>query len=154
MKLLLNNLDGVLRVIPDSAIGRTSQPWFVPDFGHNWTAHYALAARIGRLGKGISPKYAERYIDGVTLLWVPESKNGGVLADFMDGAVVCGLWIPPLPEHIDAFGGLLHRVSEFATLKTGDVIANIISGQPQAVVRDTHISKCLNGKEVLSFNVK
>jgi len=154
MKLLLQNTDGSLRVIPDSAIGRTHQPWFVPDFGHDWTSRYALAARIGRLGKGIAPKYVERYVDGITLLWVPECSDGGVLADFMDGAVVCGLWMSPQQEHIAVLGELLCRVSKFATLKTGDVIANIIPEQPQSIEQDTHVCKTLNEKEVLSFNVK
>ena len=52
-------------------MARNRQPWFVPDFGDNWQWSVALAVRISRLGKCIQPKFASRYYDARTLLWLP-----------------------------------------------------------------------------------
>lgn len=153
MKLILKDHQGNLRVIPDSAIGRTSQPWFVPDFGSGWRARRALAVRVGRLGKCIAPAYFSRYIDAMTLLWVPESDAHPECADFMDSAVVCGKWCDP-DKDADRLAELLSTVSRHATLKTGDIVAMTLEGEPEAIVPDTHVSADINGNEALSFNVK
>lgn len=53
--------------IPDSAILRTGNPFFVPDFDAEFHAFPSLCLRVGRLGKGIAPRFADRYIDGWTM---------------------------------------------------------------------------------------
>lgn len=49
----------------DSSLLRSGNPFFIPDFDDNFRAYASVVYRIGRLGKSISPRFAERYIDGV-----------------------------------------------------------------------------------------
>lgn len=155
MKLLLRELDGKVRVIADSAIARNNQPWFLPDVGSNWRWHTALAFRISRLGKNIASKFADRYVDAVTLLWVPVADNLEVgHCDYMDGAVVCGEWMPyngALPEHIAAD---LVEYTKCATVKNGDIIALVTAEEARQVSVDSHISLSYHNQEVLKFNIK
>lgn len=48
--------------IPDSSILRTGQPFFIPDFSDEFRVFPSIAIKIGRLGKGIAERFAERYI--------------------------------------------------------------------------------------------
>lgn len=57
--------DPVWTVMSPSAILQGGNPYFVPDFDSKFQARPALAIRIGKLGKGIAPRFAHRYIDGV-----------------------------------------------------------------------------------------
>ena len=52
---------------PDSAYQRNRRPFFLPDFSNQVEYETELVFRIGRLGKGISEKFAARYIDAVTV---------------------------------------------------------------------------------------
>lgn len=49
----------------DSSILRSGNPFFVPDFDSRFMAYPSVVYRIGRLGKSIAPRFAERYIDGI-----------------------------------------------------------------------------------------
>lgn len=53
--------------IPDSSLLRSGQPFFVPDFAEEFRAMPSAVFRIGRLGKGIAPRFASRYVDAVTM---------------------------------------------------------------------------------------
>ena len=53
--------------IPDSSISRTGQPFFVPDFSSEFRLLPTVVFRISRLGKGIAPRFAGRYIEGATM---------------------------------------------------------------------------------------
>lgn len=151
MKLLLKS-DNAVRVIADSAIARNSQPWFLPDFGENWRWRTALAFRIGKLGKNVASRFADRYLDAVTLLWVAEADGFGA-CDYMDGAVVCGNWIP-LNEVPEAAASLLADVTCSATIKHGDILAIMNPGESTPISINDHISLSLDETEVLNFNVK
>lgn len=54
-------------MLPDSSIVRTDNPWFIPDFDTEFILLPAIAVRIDRLGKSISPKFARRYYNEATL---------------------------------------------------------------------------------------
>lgn len=92
-------------LIPDSAVTPSGMPVFLPPFDSAWELAIGPAFRIGRLGKTIAPKFAARYIDGMTLgAWaIPVDllrvlqANGqptGLLSTF-DGALTLGQWQPP-----------------------------------------------------------
>lgn len=49
------------RVLPDSALLKSRNPFFVPDFPGTISATPALAVRICRLGKSIPARFATRY---------------------------------------------------------------------------------------------
>lgn len=149
MKLLLSDFLGRIHVIPDSAIGRDSQPWFLPDFGTDWRGYEAVAVRISRLGKGIAPKFADRYVDAITTLWVAEADNVAAI-DFMDGRVVTGKWLPLEPDaNISQHLAMIVEVSKYATLKNGDIIAIAIPNSENAINVGKHISN-----PYLNFNIK
>lgn len=140
------------RVIADSAIGRPVMPWFIPDFGENWRWRRATGVRIGRLGKGIAPKFAERYIDGMTAFFVAEA-DGCATLDFMDNSVVIGSWLEP--EGVgETLPRLLVEASRYATLKTGDVIALLDPAPAEPITAGGQISLSLNSKETLKLNLK
>ena len=54
-------------VMPESSVLRSGNPFFVPDFDTEFKAYPSLCLRIGRLGKGIAPRFVSRYIDGWTM---------------------------------------------------------------------------------------
>lgn len=151
MKLLLET-DNTLRLIADSAIGRNLQPWFLPDSGENWRGRFALGFRVGKLGKNVPPKFAPRHFDAMTLIWVPEADRFDCL-DFMDGAVVCGKWLP-IEQLPDRAADLLAKTSAWSTMKTGDIIAYTLPVPATPININQHISNTLNNEEVLNFNIK
>lgn len=53
--------------LPDTALLKDSRPFFVPDFTQHCTRQLSLVVRISRLGKSISPRFARRYWDAVTI---------------------------------------------------------------------------------------
>ncbi|MGL5938045.1 MAG: fumarylacetoacetate hydrolase family protein [Phocaeicola sp.] len=52
---------------PDSALLKESKPFFIPDFSEQIEYETELVVRISRLGKHISPRFAHRYYDAVTV---------------------------------------------------------------------------------------
>lgn len=52
-------------LISASGILQGGNPYFVPDFSDRFEARIALAIRIGKLGKGIAPRFVDRYVDAV-----------------------------------------------------------------------------------------
>ena len=57
----------VIFMKPDSAILRNRRPFFLPDHLGRVDYETELVVRINRLGKSISARFADRYIDAVTL---------------------------------------------------------------------------------------
>lgn len=55
----------VWTLISPSAILQGGNPYFVPDFASRFEAWPALALRIGKLGKGVAPRFASRYVEAV-----------------------------------------------------------------------------------------
>lgn len=49
------------RLLADSSMMRTNNPFFVPEFDGGVLGHPALAFRASRLGKSIAPRFAQRY---------------------------------------------------------------------------------------------
>ena len=52
-------------LMADSSVIRTNKPFFVPHFAKEFTGHAAIAMHIGRLGKHIAPRFANRYCDAI-----------------------------------------------------------------------------------------
>ena len=52
---------------PDSALLKDGKPFFIPDFTKQCDYEVELVVRICRLGKNISPRFAHRYYDAVTV---------------------------------------------------------------------------------------
>lgn len=52
---------------PDSALVRDGKPFFLPDFSTRIEYEFSVVVRVDRLGKCISPKFAHRYYQEVTV---------------------------------------------------------------------------------------
>lgn len=52
-------------VVSASAMLQGGNPYFVPDFAEVFEARQAIALRIGKLGKGIAPRFAHRYVESI-----------------------------------------------------------------------------------------
>jgi 2-keto-4-pentenoate hydratase/2-oxohepta-3-ene-1,7-dioic acid hydratase in catechol pathway len=52
---------------PDSSLLKNNKPFFLPDFSKNIHYEVEMVVKISKLGKGISPKFASRYYDEITL---------------------------------------------------------------------------------------
>lgn len=91
---------GVLpaRLVADSAVIRNNRPVFIPDFARErWMVDVRPAVHIGRLGKFISRRFAERYVEGFSLVACVRPDGGSLpdaLTDSFDGAVTVGEMIP------------------------------------------------------------
>lgn len=55
--------EAIWTLLSPSSILQGGNPYFVPDFASRFEARTALALRVGKLGKGIAPRFAYRYID-------------------------------------------------------------------------------------------
>lgn len=70
--------------IPDSALLRNRQPWFLPDFAEDFRLYPTVIYRVSRLGKGISRRFAGRYIDRWT------AGCAAVATDLLHSLRACG----------------------------------------------------------------
>lgn len=94
----------IIYTLPDTALLKDHRPFFVPDFADPCTFQLHLVARICRLGRSISPRYAHRYYDAVTVgvtftaeNLLQDLKAKGMpweLAKGFDGAAALGSFLP------------------------------------------------------------
>lgn len=167
-----------LRLYADSAIGRDVTPLFVPDIPGGWRARICVAVRLCRLGKDISPKFAMRYVDAVSLtaLMLPCTDEeawhrSGALA-LLDSGVTTGQWhtcdvstlstleVEAGGEHRSFdFASLgipsrLSAVSHMAIMRMGDILIIDSTGIDLPLIPDTRIEASLNSLKCLSIKVK
>ena len=57
--------DPIWTLISPSGILQGGNPYFVPDFAECFEARTAIALRIGKLGKGIAPRFVHRYVEAI-----------------------------------------------------------------------------------------
>lgn len=129
---------------PDSATILPGRPLFMPEWGENWEVRLHPAIKIGRLGKNIAPKFASRYFDGFTLacrVTLPDANSTRLRGTIsgMDSSLFHGEWQPAdtvtadhtvslngsdiaLPQLSDTISEAIAKVSEYMTLKMGDII--------------------------------
>lgn len=137
--------------IPDSSLLRSGQPFFIPDFAGEFRAMPSAVFRIARLGKGIAPRFAVRYVDSVTmgcaviaadlLLQLRSQGRPWCRAVAFDKCCMIGSFIKPdrMPKewHVRSgdvsltystesamsdFGETLADISRDITIKDGDLI--------------------------------
>ncbi|MCM1348088.1 MAG: hypothetical protein NC338_01635 [Firmicutes bacterium] len=177
MKFLEVDLDSqAVEVIADSALTLPGRPLFIPDLPEvpRWTLRPLLAVRVSRLGKCISPKFAHRYRDAITVVLrlLPSVHSG--ISSLIDCGINLGSWMeasqalsaPELP--VEALGqsvtltdvhALIDRaiawVSRGATLKMGDVLLLPISAiAPAEVHIGFNTAATLCGQPVLNLRIR
>ncbi|MBR1387607.1 MAG: fumarylacetoacetate hydrolase family protein [Alloprevotella sp.] len=105
---------GAYYILPDTALNRVGQPFFLPDIDMAMTAFPTLAVRIGRLGKNIAEQFACRYIDSVAVAVL--FRNESLLQQLRAEALP---WSSAL-----AYDGVLN-VSEWHTVSADSPLASV-----------------------------
>ncbi|MCM1355399.1 MAG: fumarylacetoacetate hydrolase family protein [Staphylococcus sp.] len=162
-----------LDIHPDSAMILPGRPLFMPEWGEGWVGDVYVAVRIGRLGKNVGRKFASRYYDGISLALhvnLPATDvDSGVLSG-MDSTLVYGEWLPAetvagamtvdsgadrveCPALDGEIEDAISRVSQYMTLKMGDVIMLPVVGLQLALREQSHLALSVNSAEVLTLKV-
>ena len=168
----------------DSALLKDHKPFFIPDWSRRVDYETELVVRICRLGKSIPERFAYRYYDAVTVgidFTARDIQQKGLpweICKGFDGSAAIGEWVPveelgdiqSLRFHLDINGKkvqegttadmlfrideLIAYISQFFTLKTGDML---YTGTPVGVGPvhiDDHLEGWLEDRKVLEFNCK
>ena len=131
-----------LRLVwPDSCWLLSDRPLYIPDFADSFVAIPMAAFKAGRLGKNISPRFAERYLTefsvalAVLSCQAYEAIGKGVVIDsgeyIFDNAVVLGEWqsLPPDSLRISIAGpGAADRIIDLkmpAVSSVADMLASV-----------------------------
>lgn len=166
---------------PDSSLLKNGKPFFLPDFSEKIAITPGLVFMIERLGKGISEKFACRYWNKVTagVVFTATDMDNNYLATGFDQSLAIGNFIGidnisnfsfrihdeeictfPIIEYQSAANHTLAAISNYCTLKTGDLI---FIGTPQDKIPEgfdaqARIGMRLQGKleqeTVLDFYVR
>lgn len=144
-------------VMPDTALHINKRPFFIPDYAVPCLMSVHRAVHVCRLGRCISQRFAHRYYDAVTLCTRMEAPAlPPAIGRTFDECVSVGEWLPV--EQDPTFGEEADRavaeVSQYFTLRQGDVILLSTIRDPEEVAIDQHVEENLNGTPVLQFNIK
>lgn len=155
MKTLMLAPEGLL-VCTDSAHVPSGMPMFLPEGpeGCRWHGELMAAARVGRLGKNIAPRFAARHINAYALALrlcspdlPPEDRPLLAAGDY---ALAVGSWAEPgnvghdMPVQVATDGAdvitstfpleqvqsALCRLSRAMTLKSGDMVCVPLTVRP------------------------
>ena len=142
----------------DSAILNQGKPFFIPDHLGRIDYETEVVVRICRLGKNIPERFAHRYYDALTIgIKDPDNvceESGLQRLHFhldINGKTVQEGCTSDMLYKVDE---IIAYISQFFTLKTGDIL---YTGTPAGVgpVRiDDHLEGWLEERKVLSFNCK
>ncbi|MDR0833107.1 MAG: fumarylacetoacetate hydrolase family protein [Candidatus Symbiothrix sp.] len=131
---------------PDTALLRGGKPFYIPNFSSDMQYETEIVLRICRLGKNISPKFAHRYFDEVTVgidLTARDLQQtlraGGLpweISKAFDNSAVVGEFVPidslntnidQLPFHLDINGQTVQQGTTADMLFKFDEIVAYIS---------------------------
>lgn len=178
----------VIFLKPETALLKDGKPLFLPPFSNRIEHEAEIVVRICRVGKNISPKFAHRYYDALTIgvdftardLQQQLRKAGAPweLSKGFDGSAAIGSWIDkeelPLEQGVNFslqingntvqqgntadmihnIDNIIAYVSQYFTLKMGDII---FTGTPHGVGKveiNDHVTGYIENNEVLKFNIK
>ena len=161
----------LMYTVPDTAIHINKRPFFIPDYAQPCLMQLRWAVRISRLGRCISPRFASRYYDAITVCAhcaTPALPAAQGLC--FDDCITIGEWLPVAATDIaDAANGMagaatdiadaaieaIAEVSRYYTLRQGDILLLDGIAAPTEVHIDQHIEHTLNATTtLLSFNIK
>ena len=176
---LLKTEKPVIFTKADSALLKPGKPFFVPDHWGRIDYEAEVVVRICRLGKNISQRFAHRYYDAVTVgidftardLQREASQNGQpwTICKGFDGSAAIGEWVDiakfrnvqALHFHLDKNGEMFYGVdeiiayiSQFFTLKTGDLLYTGTPAGVGPVQIGDHLDGWLEDRKVLDLNCK
>lgn len=130
--------------LSSSTIIHNGKPFFVPEFDSAVVLYPCLAVRIGRLGKCVAERFAERYVSGFIFSFHARAADILNLTAFrgeavnFDGSVILGTETASFPTEemtimedaaeaivwkpADVWREAIVDVSRYNSLKTGDLI--------------------------------
>lgn len=173
----------------DSALLKPGNPFFIPAYTQRCDYETELVVRICRLGRSISPRFAHRYYDQVTVgidftardlqEQLRQAGHPWDICKGFDGSAAVGEFVKldelgtdvqDLHFHLDINGHtvqqghtadmlytvdeLVSYISQFFTLKMGDLI---YTGTPVGVGPvhiDDHLEGYLGDRKIMEFNVR
>lgn len=171
-------------LLPDSAIVRTDNPVFLPDFDSEFRAYPSLAVRIDKLGKGISPKFAPRYYAEATIgvamraetQWEDNCKEGFPWSDAVSFDKSCWIGdfiaynvfeeVNPLIQCGDErydydvmkikknLNEVIAKISRYHTLKTGDIVMCALTDTGIPLKKGDRFSIDLADDNLLTIRIK
>jgi 2-keto-4-pentenoate hydratase/2-oxohepta-3-ene-1,7-dioic acid hydratase in catechol pathway len=173
---------------PDTALLRNNEPFYIPSFSNNIQTEVEIVFRICKVGKNISPRFAHRYYDAITLgidftardiqqncikNGLPWEKaksfdNSAAISSFIEKTqfnniknIAFSLYIneqlvqkASTAQMIFNIEQIIVYLSQFFTLKTGDLI---FTGTPNGVTTikiGDKIEGYIEDKKMLDFYIK
>lgn len=187
MKVLVKHgmgSDAAIELLADSSILPSGRPFFIPDWASTFVGNVAVVARINRLGKCISSRFAHRYWDTLTVGLVTHgtAEDGHIVSEHAltrshDGALLLGsfigkdealtedtllvrgqcdgnIWIESeLHSLSDIIDATLTRVSQYMTLKMGDLIC-VNTDYSKILTQEEKITLSVGDQAVLRTKIK
>ena len=152
---------------PDTALLRNNDPFYVPSFSREVHYECELVVRINRVGKCIAERFAHRYYDEVGLgidFTARDVQRAAAAAGepweaakaFDHSAAISPKFrqSASTAQMIFTVDQLISHISQFVTLKIGDLI---YTGTPVGVgeVREgDELTATLEGHELLNFDIR
>lgn len=144
--------------LPDTALHINKRPFFIPDYAAPCLMQVHRAVRICRLGRSISRRFAYRYYDAVTLCARMEAVGiPPTVGRCFDECLSVGEWLEKggVESTFDAEAcDAIALVSQYFTLRQGDVIILDAIRDAEEVKIDQHVEEKFYNTTVLQFNIK
>ncbi len=171
-------------LMADSSLLLSNKPFFLPDFAEQFVARLSIALHINRLGRNIAKRFSSRYFDSVAACVAVEACNckgmidGDARTNAFDGAIMLGNFfsaekIEEFPAAtvsmlIDGqetgrysttdmrygFDELIEQVSNFFTLKMGDILVVESNMPPHTLTIGETLTATIDNKESLRIRIK
>lgn len=159
-----------VRQVPDSALLTGGRPLFLRDEVERVELTVMPAVRVSRLGLCVSPRFAPRYYDALTLVALNCDREWSEESLVADNALVVGRWLPvpqgPVamaspdgavaewPDLRPAFDEAVSAVSRRSTLKTGDIIVLAQPSRRYEARLGSRPCWSLDGTPALDFKIR
>lgn len=178
----------VVFIKPDTTVGQSNTPFYLPDFSSAIQHEIELIVRINRIGKHIQEEFASKYYDQISVgidftardlqaqlkaKGLPWEKSKS-----FDGATVVGEWVDKTSfknlQNLDfeltnngkvvqkgntalmlyTIDQLIAYVSQYFTLKIGDVLFTGTPAGVAAVAQEDVLEGYLEGRKLFTQKVK
>ena len=162
---------------PDTALLVNKKPFFLPHFSEQIEAHPAVVARIDRMGRCIAPKFASRYYmqTAPAINFMACCNIETVTFDVMtrsmafDNSMAVGIFAAESKEYaewyyngitmiahtlLDDINKAVAEVSNYITLRTGDMVAVDYEAEPLKISRNDEFSVRIKDEELLFCRIK
>ena len=163
----------LLYIKPDTTVHNRVLPLYIPDFTSDLRGQAVLLIKISKQGKCISDRFASKYYEQVSLglaltaydrqKELQAAARPWELATAFDGSMVVGSFLPIhllQQETVVVFSEngavilALQIVSEYLTLRTGDVLALPLTDVLYSMKGDTTWEATIQTERLFSVTVK